>query len=195
MIQLVWFDLIIFTKGRRYWWRGRCGEVESWQATEVNPQSGRVYILSTMSLCQTCSWMTAQGQRSSHWPLFMDDWTRTKEQWTGVNDCSFVLVQSSMKMSDKVTLWRVYKPCLTGDSPQLLANSPPLHTVKVWKWKCESESVHTFKMRLKNTLFKWGLKMRAGSSPSSLAYWEGRRHLWRPAWRSWIVWEIQSTTI
>ena len=32
-------------------WRG--GEVESWQATEVIPQSGRVYIHFPLSLCQT----------------------------------------------------------------------------------------------------------------------------------------------
>ena len=39
-----------------------------------------------------CSWMTEQGQCSSHWPM-----------------CTH------------------FKPCLTGDSPQLLVSSPPFH--------------------------------------------------------------------
>ena len=70
--------------------------------------------------CQAGFEMSAHGSMTATLSLF-------SHPWTGVNDCSFVLVQSSMNMSDKVTLWRVYKPCLTGDSPQLLANSPPLH--------------------------------------------------------------------
>ena len=31
------------------WWRWRCGKVESWQATEVNPLSGRVW--------NECTWV------------------------------------------------------------------------------------------------------------------------------------------
>ena len=80
----------------------------------------------------------------SHWPcalIFMDDCTRTMEQsltpvhgWLHKDNeaPSSPIAQGSMTvrllpMSDKVTMESVYKPCLTGESPQLLASSPALH--------------------------------------------------------------------
>ena len=73
--------------------------------------------------------------------IFMDDCTRTMEQsltpvhgWLHKDNeaPSSPIAQGSMTvrllpMSDKVTMESVYKHCLTGESPQLLASSPALH--------------------------------------------------------------------
>ena len=122
---------------RNFWWSWRCGVVESGQATEVIPQPGRVYILlSIVTLwdswtgdndhCPCAVIHENEVNDCSHCPcaVMHENWVSGSvgHGWLHKNNghcpCSW-----GQWLSHKVTMERVYKPCLTGESPQLLVVS------------------------------------------------------------------------
>ena len=121
---------------------GGCGDVEMWRGGELasnwgdSPVRQGLYTLSIVTLSD----MDRKRKRKDFWKLLKQarpgqvQYSRRRHGWLHKDNeaPSSPIAQGSMTvrllpMSDKVTMESVYKHCLTGESPQLLASSPALH--------------------------------------------------------------------
>ena len=144
------------------WWSWRCGVVGSSQATEVIPPV-RQGLYTTLHCHFVRQSLTLWTGDNDHCPCAV---IHENE----VNDCSHCpcavmhenwvsgsvghgWLHKNNDLCSCLTKWQwrvVYKPCLAGESPQLLVSSPPLHISNSTKTFCNLSCFVTEKKATSN---------------------------------------------